>query len=176
VEFRRLDSAQDPLFAEAFALYEASFPQHEQRTPAMQTVLMTNPLYYFTVIIEDGAFVGILLYWAGSGYTYVEHFAIMPSMRGKAAGSRILESFCERYAPVVLEIDPLIDETAVRREHFYRRIGFKTNGYAHVHPAYQNQFPPHNLLVLSYPQLMNEKEYQIFRRELEETVMQDAPC
>lgn len=174
MEFHRLDSARDPLFTGAFALYESSFPEHEQRFPDKQTALMTNPLYHFDIIMDDGVFAGILLYWKISFYTYIEHFAIHASMRGNSLGSRSLKAFCENHPFVVLEIDPPVTEIAIRRESFYRRLGFKRNDYAHEHPAYRKKFPPHELVVMSYPQCMTEDEYRIFRRELGEIVMRDA--
>lgn len=174
MEFFRLDSVQDISFVEAFALYESSFPQHERRLIGKQTALMTNPRYHFDVIKEDRDFIGILLYWEGSEYVYIEHFAIRTSLRGKAIGTRVLETFCREHSRVILEIDPPVNETAISRERFYQRLGFKTNGYAHRHPAYQKQFPPHELVVMSYPHPLTEGEYQLFRRELEEIVMKDS--
>lgn len=174
MEFRRLATARDALFAEAFAVYEISFPKSEQRPLDRQAALMSNPLYHFNAIVEDAVFAGILLHWECSGYAYIEHFAIHPSMRGKDIGSKALKRFCGEHSPVVLEIDPPIDEVAVRREHFYQRLGFKTNGYAHRHPAYLEHLPPHELVVMSYPHCMTETEYQLFQRELREVVMKDG--
>jgi ribosomal protein S18 acetylase RimI-like enzyme len=176
MEFHRLGSAGDPLFTEAFALYERSFPEHEQRLPDRQRALMSNPLYHFDIVEDDGVFAGILLYWEFSFYTYVEHFAIHPSMRGKSLGSRALETFCGRRTTplVVLEIDPPVNDISIRRESFYQKLGFKRNNYAHKHPAYRKQFPPHELVVMSCPECMAEDEYQTFRRDLNEIVMSDA--
>jgi GNAT superfamily N-acetyltransferase len=175
MEFNRLSSANDPLFTEAYKIYETSFPEHEQRFYDRQTAVMSNPLYHFDLIMDDGAFSGILLYWELSPCTYIEHFAIHSSIRGKALGSRSLGTFCENHSSVVLEIDPPINEISIRREQFYQRLGFKRNDYAHKHPAYRKKFPPHDLVVMSHPNLMPEKDYQLFRRELGEVVMKDAP-
>lgn len=174
MDFHRLSSAHDALFAEAFALYEISFPKNEQRPPGAQAALMSNPLYHFNAIMEDAVFAGILLHWECSGYTYIEHFAIQPSRRGQDIGSKALKKFCGEHSSVILEIDPPIDETAARRERFYQRLGFKTNGYAHRHPPYREQFPPHELVVMSYPRSVTEAEYQLFQRELRDMVMKDA--
>lgn len=174
MEFRRLLSADAPLFAAAAALYEISFPEHEKRLPEKQRAVMTNPRYHFDVILEDNVFAGILLYWEGASYTYIEHFAIEKSLRGKALGSGSLEAFCENHGLVVLEIDPPVTEIAIRREGFYGRLGFKRNGYAHAHPAYRKKFPPHELVVMSCPRTLAEEEYRLFRSELAEVVMGDA--
>lgn len=175
MEFQRLLSSGDAFFPAAFALYEISFPKHEQRIFERQAALMKNPLYHFDVILEAGAFAGILLHWEGSGYSYVEHFAVSPSLRGKSIGSGALGRFSENRPLVVLEIDPPADEISVRREQFYRRLGFRSNSYLHLHPAYRPEFSPHELVVMSCPREMTEEEYRLFQRELAETVMKDAP-
>jgi len=176
MEFRRLISARDPLFTPAFALYEESFPKYEQRLPDKQKAVMTDPLYHFDIITDNGVFMGILLYWNISRYVYIEHFAIHPSVRGKALGSRSLEAFFENHPAVILEIDPPENEVSIRREYFYQRLGFQRNSYAHTHPPYRKQFEPHRLVVMSYPKLMTESEYLLFRQELSEIVMRDSPA
>jgi ribosomal protein S18 acetylase RimI-like enzyme len=174
MEFYRLNTARDSYYDEAFALYEQSFPKHEQRFPDKQRALMANPLYHFNAVLEGGVCIGILLYWEGSGYAYIEHFAISPSIRGKSMGSLALEAFCKDRPLVVLEIDPPVDDISVRRERFYQRLGFIKNDYEHKHPAYRKEFPPHELVVMSYPRQMTGNEYRTFQRELSEVVMKDA--
>lgn len=175
MKFLRLLSAQDALFPEAFALYEASFPAHERRRWPQQAALMPHSLYHFDVIVSSGVLVGIVLYWAGTDHAYVEHFAVHPAMRGRAMGSRILSAFCARHPLVVLEIDPPVDDIAQRRERFYQRLGFLSNPYPHVHPAYRQEYPPHPLVVLSHPRALTAAEYETFARALQEVVMNDAP-
>lgn len=175
MEFHRLISADVPLFHQAFALYQASFPQHEQRPLAKQKALMPDLWYHFDVLLQDGQFAGILLSWALSGCVYIEHFAIDAGVRGQSLGSQALTQFCQDAAStVVLEIDPPIDAISVRREHFYTRLGFHANPYEHHHPAYQAQFPPHRLIVMSYPAVLTSGGYEDFSHELADTVMVDA--
>lgn len=174
MEFKRLISADGHFFEEAFALYKTSFPEREQRVLDKQAAVMSNPLYHCDVIAEEGVFIGMLFWWELTGYAYIEHFAIDPSIRGKAFGSRSLTAFCEAHPSVVLEIDPPVDDISVRRERFYQRLGFQTNGYGHLHPAYRKPFPPHGLVVMSYPAQMREREYMVFQKELSEVVMKDC--
>lgn len=176
MEFCRLVSSRDILFTESFSLYEISFPKHEQRPGDQQALLLSNPLYHFDAIADQGALAGILLYWEGSGYVYIEHFAIHPSRRGQAVGSKSLELFCRKHSRVVLEIDPPVDPVSIRRKGFYQRLGFQANAFSHKHPAYRKEFPPHELVVMSYPDLMTEEEYQTFHRELGEVFMGDMAC
>jgi GNAT superfamily N-acetyltransferase len=160
MELVRLRSAWDPFFGQAFALYKDSFPKYEQRSLKQQVFLMENQLYHFNVILEEGACVGILLYWQCARHAYIEHFAVQPSMRGKAIGSSVLKSFCRMHSLVFLEIDPPIDETAARRKCFYERSGFKANYYDDIYLHSQKQFSPYQLIVMSSPGQMEKAEYQ----------------
>ncbi|MCD8139156.1 MAG: GNAT family N-acetyltransferase [Planctomycetaceae bacterium] len=174
MHFTRLTSADDALFAQAFAVYETSFPLHEQRTLDKQQAIMARPAYYFDAIVEEGEFAGILLWWRFDGYAYVEHFAINTAFRGKSLGSRSLELFCADKALVILEIDPPVDPVSIRRESFYTRLGFCVNPYPHAHPSYRRQFPPHDLVVMSHDRPLEPEEYDAFSDDLAHRVMADA--
>lgn len=52
---------------------------------------------------------------------------------------------------MILEIDPLTTDIAVRRKRFYERLGFMLNPFPHVHPPYHDGLTGHALLVLSRP-------------------------
>lgn len=174
MHFERLTSDRDGLFEQAFSLYEASFPKHEQRVLEKQRALMPDPLYHFDAIVDDGVFAGIVLYWAFRGYCYIEHFAVDAALRGRSIGSKSLSLFCAGHDLVVLEIDPPVDAVSVRREGFYQRLGFKQNPYPHAYPAYRRHFPPHELVVMSHPRPLAPQEYAQFAGDLCSVVMADA--
>ena len=44
------------------ALYEASFPRHEQRLPDEQRAVLSHPEYHFIQLFDGAEFVGLLLY------------------------------------------------------------------------------------------------------------------
>ena len=104
--FERITSPDHPAFDRAFALYTISFPLHEQRTREKQERVLSHPEYHFDVIWEGETFVGILLHWEEEGFSYVEHFATDPALRGQGLGARALELLNSRGKSVVLEIDP----------------------------------------------------------------------
>ncbi|WP_368087125.1 MULTISPECIES: GNAT family N-acetyltransferase [unclassified Paenibacillus] len=47
-----------------------------------------------------------MFYWSTERFSYIEHFAINPNMRGNNLGSRCLQEFIEAHGNVILEIDP----------------------------------------------------------------------
>ena len=64
MHFERLTSADDPRFSAAMEGYAVSFPPHEQREPALQRAIMTDPAYRFNLIYDGGAPVGAADMWA----------------------------------------------------------------------------------------------------------------
>ena len=174
MEFIRLTDPTDPRFAPAFALYEISFPLHERRTRAAQEARLSHPEYRFTLLYEENRLQGILLYWEGPGFRYVEHFAIAPELRGGGVGARALAQLCAQGIPVLLEIDPPVDQISIRRQHFYERCGFVKNPFSHVHPPYRGQFQGHPLVVMSAPSALSQSDYDRFARYLFDPVMSDC--
>ena len=162
LEFTRITAPDHPLFPRAFALYEESFPIHEQRTREKQEKVLSHPDYRYEVILEGSSFVGILLYWEYRDGRYVEHFAIDPALRGQSYGSQALRALGARGRPIVLEIDQPVDPVSVRRQHFYEKLGFVSNPFPHVHPPYRPGFRGHDLVVMTFPRTWGEEGYAAF--------------
>lgn len=72
---------------------------------------------------------------------------------------------------IILEIDPLVNDVAIRRKGFYERCSFVANSFAHIHPPYQAQNHGHELIVMSYPRAISQKEFDAFTLDLREKVM-----
>src|SRR5699024_11360412 len=66
---------------------------------------LADPRFFCETIWEGEQFCGLIFYWELSGFQYIEHLAIEPSLRGSGIGSRCLEEFCKRNQKIVLEID-----------------------------------------------------------------------
>ena len=107
--FERIQSADHPAFEKAFGLYETAFPLHERRTREKQVGVMGHPEYHFTLIWEGETFAGILLFWEGPDFRYVEHFAISEALRGKGLGAEALRLLQGEGKDLLLEIDPPVE-------------------------------------------------------------------
>ena len=171
LHFLRLHSPRDERYPGAMALYGASFPPHEQREQTSQHQILTCGDYHFNLIYDDGLFVGILLCWQAQDFIYVEHFCIQPQLRGRRYGQRALELLRGQGKPVILEIDPPVDEVSKKRRTFYQRAGFHENPYPHVHPPYHQGVPGHALTVMSCPAPLGQGEYGAFLSYLRQRVM-----
>ena len=169
--FGRCRDINGPLMESALALYRSSFPVHELRLPPDQREVMGDSRYHFDLCLADGALAGLILYWDFDSYIYVEHFCVEPSLRGHGLGALILSELAMRNKPIILEIDPLTDDVAVRRKDFYERCGYVANPFAHVHPPYQAANQGHELIVMSYPRAISQSEFDTFTLDLREKVM-----
>lgn len=171
MRFERLRTVDHHFYSEAMELYAVSFPLHEQRMPASQEQIMGCGEYQFNLIFDEDSMVGILLCWETGDFIYVEHFCILPEMRGRKYGDKALELLKQRGKRVILEIDPPVDAISIRRKGFYERAGFQAAGVAHIHPPYRKGCDGHALVVMSYPEGLTEAEYRPFSQYLKTTVM-----
>lgn len=169
--FQRVTRRDDPGFIRAMALYAKSFPLHEQRLSDSQLAILGEEAYHLDQIIQDGRFLGAIFYWETGDFVYVEHFCMEPHLRGQGFGKTALELLAEKGKTVILEIDPPADDISRRRLGFYQRCGFRENVHEHIHPAYRPEYRGHELVVLSYPEALNQAAYDRFAGYLRDTVM-----
>ena len=174
MEWHPVTTPEDPDFEPLFRLYQSGFPLHEQRTREKEEAILAHPACRTLALRERGAFAGLLALWEGEDFTYVEHFAIQPELRGSGLGGRVMEKLMGQGKPVVLEIDPPVDAISQRRKGFYQRCGFVENPYAHVHPPYHRGNAGHALVVMTYPRALSPEEYRAFVKMLRTRVMADA--
>lgn len=171
MNFIRINSKEDKYFDDAMKIYQASFPIFEQRTLKKQIEALEDEMYYSTIICENNTLIGLIFYWKYGKYTYIEHLAISPSLRGKNYGSKILKAFCEDNKDTILEIDNPIDEISIKRLNFYSKIGFKLQDFEHIHPPYRQEYDGHNLKIMSFNRDLSKEEYEEFNAFLKTNVM-----
>ena len=172
--FERITDSQHPMYGTAIALYQKSFPLHEQRETSSQENILQHPDYHFTLVYDEKQFVGMVLYWETATFLYVEHFCIQPELRNRHYGQHILAEFGKQGKTIILEIDPPVDEISVRRRGFYERSGFAENPYPHVHPPYHRGNCGHKLVVMSCPKKITPEEYATFDVYLKREVMREV--
>lgn len=162
MEHIRIIAPGDPGFDWLYDLYMQSFPVHEQRLRERQEGVLGHPEYHCDLLCQGETRVGLLMWWAGPGFRYVEHFAIAPQLRGQSWGSRALREFLAEGDPVVLEIDPPEDPVSRRRKGFYEGLGLVSNPWPHIHPPYRLEFSGHALEVMTFPGGWDEGQYRRF--------------
>lgn len=164
-------SLADKGWNEAWRLYTASFPRNEQWREQDYARAFGDPAFTAAGVWSEEKLVGILFYWTGKDFHYVEHLAVSPALRGQNMGSEMLKAFCAQVGEVILEIDPPVDEISIRRLHFYERLGFRKNPYEYVHPSFNRPFTPHKLVLMSYPDPLAPDKARLFADFVREVVL-----
>ncbi len=138
---------------EATELYEKAFPFHERRSREHHiSKAATEPDFYtMEVDTECGEFVGILYYWHWEQHAllFVEHLAIVPHLRGRGYGHKLLRLIELPETCIMLEIEPVTDALTARRLNFYESAGFVRLPYPHVQLPYHCGGEPVVLELLS---------------------------
>lgn len=162
--YRRLRSAADAGWAEAYRLYEASFPPCERRSERDCAAVLGDDRLHAECVFDGERFAGLIFWWqAGDGWAYLEHLAVDPALRGRSYGARMLRDLRARVGRVVLEIEPPEDDISRRRRGFYERNGFVYNAYDYIHPSYSQPPRPHRLVVMSAPAALAPAAFEAFR-------------
>lgn len=173
METIRLIDIEDPIFPEAWVLYEEAFPLEERRLINSQAAIINHPNYHFELIFQGDCFLGILFWWGFDDLRYVEHFAILPAHRGKGYGKEILELFIKRDSrTIVLEVELPENEIEQRRIQFYERIGFHLTDHFYQQPIYNEGDKPLQLLLMSYPFRISNKELAHFIKDYHPIIYQ----
>ncbi len=161
----RFENVNEKTFPTVYEKMSAAFPYEERRDYIDQQECMNDKRFCFFEIYDNEAAVGFISLWKLSGFVFIEHIAIDPDKRSGGYGSKAIELVKELYKkPVILEAEAPETEQQVKRIKFYDRLGFKVNDYPYEQPSYHGgEGVP--LLILSYPELLSDDEFQSFMTE-----------
>lgn len=158
---RRMEHRDEPHLQ---ALYESSFPPAERR-PWGDVVALHDGDGRFEVHVLDvgGDVAGMLTEWHFDTLRYVEHFAVLPSMRGGGVGARAISQVLDAdMRPVVLEVEiPEGDEDDMtrRRVRFYERCGFMPfPSFRYIQPPYSPGLPSLELMLMASSESVSLEE------------------
>ena len=139
LQLNKIKSQASPYWDSLVRVYHASFPIDEQRPIVSMTHLIGHDERFiaYTLTDEEGHFIGMLTTWHFKEFIYIEHFAIVPTLRSKGYGTEALQAFIKEHGkPVILEAEPPTDEQSIRRICFYERCGLTLYEHPYIQPAY----------------------------------------
>ncbi len=170
--FQQIKSSEHPGFSEFWTIYSESFPFNERRDFNQQVAVLKKSDYQLDLYFLENQFSGFISYWKSDKFIFIEHLAISPGFRSKGLGSALLKPFIESQSvPVLLEIEPPINEITNRRLRFYESLGFVPNLHLHFQPSYHPGEHPLKLDILSYPREISKECYDQFSHFQKYTVM-----
>ena len=159
----RLKHISDNYFQKAWKLYEDAFPFEERRLLDDQSYVLQNDSYHFDVLIDKDQFIGFILWWNFDTHRYIDHFATAVEQRNKGIGKLILNKFMDRDdKSMILEVELPTSNINERSIKFYERLGFKLNQHHYEIPPITKDQPPLQLLLMSYPNILSEKDVNLF--------------
>ena len=171
-KIHQVKNAKDQHFAEFWDIYSTSFPLNERRVSIQQTDAFKKQEYQVNIYLFDNHVVGFIAFWTTMDFIFIEHLAIAPEVRNMGLGSAILKRFTEREPiPVILEIEPPINDLTRRRIKFYESSGFIQNDHLHFQPPYHPEDQPLHLVILSYLDPISVDLYLQFSQFQKNTVM-----
>ena len=150
---KRLNVNDVVALEEVRRIYELSFPIDERREFAsLVELLKSKRNFSLEAICRGDDVIGMLTSWQLNEWRYIEHFAIDASMRGQGVGRSVLKTFLmQQSSPVVLEVEPPVDDWSVRRVAFYRSLGFELHSnYKYVQPPYGEGLKAIELCLMTY--------------------------
>ncbi|WP_282124767.1 GNAT family N-acetyltransferase [Algibacter mikhailovii] len=163
MKLTRLKNISDNYFQEAWKLYEDAFPFEERRSLDNQSKVLQIDNYNFEVLIDKDQFIGFILWWDFETHKYIDHFATALEQRNKGIGKLILNKFIDSDdKSIILEVELPTSNINERRIKFYERVGFKLNQHHYEIPPIKEDELPLQLLVMSYPNMISEKEVNLF--------------
>ncbi|MCL6601544.1 MAG: GNAT family N-acetyltransferase [Paenibacillus sp.] len=154
----------DP-FNDIFAIMEASFPISEFRTREGQWTLLNDLRYRLITDYDDkGGVIAFMAAWEFAEFRFVEHIAVHPAVRGQGLGDKLMKTYIsESLTPVVLEVEPPLNEWSCRRIGFYERLGFFLNPFEYKQPPLREGQPELPLMIMSYAQPLTDVAFEHFK-------------
>ena len=154
MEFTNLKMEDYPSFLK---LYNESFPPDERRElkdeEHLANFIKMKGGKFNAFAAKDGdLFLAFLSYWTFEGYTYIEHFAVVPEHRGKRIGALMLNHLFKEVSPnVLIEVEKPEGEEQKRRIKFYERNGFRVREeFDYTQPAYSSDKSPVEMLPMTH--------------------------
>lgn len=150
LDFLYMDSKEHYLHQEVYSSYEKCFSENTRRSKEKFEKLYPHPNAKLYALLEETTPIGYILLWELSIATFVEHFEIFSSFRGKGLGSRVIASLKDLHSRIVLEIEPLDkNKDSERRFAFYEKEGFSILDPNYIQPAYGPEKESVPLVLLS---------------------------
>jgi len=137
-------------------LYVETFPDAERREWGEMLALMDGEPRFRVLAACDGELLkGVITFWTFPQFTYVEHLAVQPHLRGHGAGGQLLQQAARvQSAPLLLEVEPPVDEITRRRVRFYNRWGLVLRrDVDYVQPPYAPGKPSVPMCIMTVPDM-----------------------
>lgn len=159
-------------FEEFYSLIKLSFPKSERRTKAaFRRLCESEELYKIYALFSENRLCAFLTVWEFENFTFGDHFAVLPSLRGGGIGSKMLaELKAQCTLPFIIEVELPETEMARRRIGFYERNSLSLCGFDYILPAMQKGCESLPMRIMAYPSTLTETEFEPIKKQIYKTV------
>ena len=161
----RLERLGGSAFEEVWEIMRDSFPVDERRDYVGQERLLQESHYRLYGWRQGGRLAAFIAVWEFTDFSFVEHFAVEQHHRNGGIGAKLLGELPGE-KPVILEVEPPVDDLPRRRIDFYARNGFAVNGYDYIQPAMSTEGKAIPLKIMSRPRALTPQEFEHVRNTL----------
>lgn len=142
-------------------IYESSFPEDERRNLDQLLDLLGNTRYKLFEIYLRKKFIGFISVWDLEEISFIEHFAIHATARGKGFGTQAINQVLSMNSkPMILEVEEPFTETARKRISFYERLNFRVNEFSYFQPPYSIDKNSVRMLLMSHKKKIESKYFE----------------
>ena len=164
-------TSSSPYYTSVENLLISTFPADERRDLELQRQYADNNKKFTVYAVCDAdLFVGFFTLWNFEEFSFVEHFAVSPSLRGKGYGTRILQYIIEIVKhPLLLEIEIPVTKFQQLRQLFYEKNEFLKLDFPYFQPPYRagGECIPMHLMEYGH---FEASEGEELRKKVEECV------
>lgn len=154
-------------------IYIGSFHSDERREWKELLEQIQHPDFIINQVFYNLEIIGMITTWDLPGFTFIEHFAIKESIRGKGIGSQVIRLITEtKLHRVILEVEKPIDKSAKRRIAFYKRLGFSVCKNTYWQPPYSPDQSKVKMLLMSFPDQIQSEEFMAIKKHIYTKVYQ----
>lgn len=157
----RIKDKKEESFQFVNQLYEASFPINERKD--LKYLLNENQdIGEIYVVEENNQFIGFVCILFAIEIAHVIYFAILPKLRNKGYGSKIIKMICEmkKGYRVIVDIEQSIIESANYEERIKRKNFYLTNQFQETDVKYK--WHGDYFEILSYGGNVTDEEFDTF--------------
>jgi len=154
-------------------IYEDTFPPDERRSWLQMASLFVNPQFCMSEIYLKQEFIGFIAVWNLEDFRFIEHFAILDSLRGKGYGSQVLNYILsQKTSPVILEVEKMTSDLSMKRISFYEKLGFHLSDFEYFQPPYSIDKNKVKMLLMSYPDKIKSDDFEWIKNKIYKMVYQ----
>lgn len=159
-------------FDEVYALFQKAFIPAELRPYQKTKRLVKDKELMIYGLKQNNKIVVALLVWKLNGFVFLENFAVDESLRGQGIGGQFLDDFKQLFPnqTLILEVEKPYDEMSHRRIGFYQRHQMVLNPFSYEQPTLDVKPTNVILQLMTSPNAINEKQFQIIKKEIFKTV------